>query len=431
MKMDGRVLTNRSGCGAQPLTWVWRHEATIHRGRWQVDAKHGDCSWKSPAARYWATAARDTPGGGRGGGLCPGIDMWWWRDAGRGGWWGLASRSRSCCGRDASSTSKPQSAQAKSDRQTTRCPWNQWHPSSPLRATDWGEWQWEMKREDCQGDSNDDGRDLQPWQAWLTMVHQGLRKVIFEEKSLTDYENVGEVVMQAEKQVEEMERALRKIEALQQKAVQEECLVTRTVDLAEVRGSLEEWREAIKSEYESLLAHGAIEPISGKEFEELRASEVEIEMIPAKLVATVKPPSRKKARLVGCGNMATCTETDLAASGIDTIGVRALISNTAIRQWDLAVADVKTAFLQAPRRKVEGKCTYNSGTTTSGQGPDIMGYGKDEKWVVRGALYGLAESPKDWGSYRDGRLRTMTWEKEGQRFHVEATVSQGKPTSGR
>ena len=65
-----------------------------------------------------------------------------------------------------------------------------------------GEWQWEMKREDCQGDSND-GQDLQPWQAWLTMVHQGLRKVIFEEKSLTDYENVGEVVMQAEKQVEE------------------------------------------------------------------------------------------------------------------------------------------------------------------------------------------------------------------------------------
>ena len=41
--------------------------------------------------------------------------------------------------------------------------------------------------------------------------------------------------MQAEKQVEEIERALRKIEALQQMAVQEECLVTRTVDLSEVR----------------------------------------------------------------------------------------------------------------------------------------------------------------------------------------------------
>ena len=283
-----------------------------------------------------------------------------------------------------------------------------------------GEWQWEMKGEDCQGDSND-GKDLQPWQAWLTMVHQGLRKVIFEEKSLTDYENVGEVVMQAEKQVEEIERALRKIEALQQMAVQEECLVTRTVDLAEVRGSLEEWREAIRCEYESLLAHEAIEPISGKAFEELRASEVEIEMIPAKLVATVKPPSRKKARLVGCGNMATCTETDLAASGIDTIGVRALISNTAIRQWDLAVADVKTAFLQAPRRKVEGKCTI-VGPPQVVKDLNIMRYGKDEKWVVRGALYGLAESPKDWGSYRDGRLKTMAWEEEGQRFHVEATA---------
>lgn len=59
--------------------------------------------------------------------------------------------------------------------------------------------------------------------------------------------------------------------------------------------------EAINSEYEyeSLLSHGAIEPISGKDFERLRSSDVEI-----------KPPARKKARLVGCGNMATCTETE-------------------------------------------------------------------------------------------------------------------------
>ena len=262
-----------------------------------------------------------------------------------------------------------------------------------------GEWQWELHGKDAEdAELRDDGEreDLHPWQGWMTMVHKELSKVILEEKSMTDYESVGEVVMQAEQQVKDLEVALRTLEVLEHKAVEEECLVTRTVDLTEVRGSLEDWREAVKSEYESLLSHGAIEPISGKDFEKMKSSEVVIEMIPAKLVATVKPPARKKARIVGCGNMATCTETDLAASGIDTIGVRAMISTTAVRQWHLAVADVKTAFLQAPRRKVENKCTVVCPPQVV-RDLDILKLGREERWIVRGALYGLAESPKDWG----------------------------------
>ena len=77
---------------------------------------------------------------------------------------------------------------------------------------------------------------------------------------------------------------------------------------------------------------------------------------------------------------------------------------------------MKTAFLQAPRRKVEGKCTI-VGPPQVVKDLDIMGYGKDEKWVVRGALY--------WGSYRDGRLRTHDLGK--RRTEVSCGGHSGSP----
>lgn len=85
------------------------------------------------------------------------------------------------------------------------------------------------------------------------------------------------------------------------------------------------------------------------------------------------------------------------------------------------MADVKTAFLQASRRKVKGNCTVASPPQVV-RDLGIMRFGKEERWVVRGALYGLAESPKDWGCYRDGWLRRMAWTEEQRRFLLVATA---------
>lgn len=50
---------------------------------------------------------------------------------------------------------------------------------------------------------------------------------------------------------------------------EQETLVTKTLTLEEVRKELEEWKDPIKSEYESLLKHKAIEPINREQYQEL------------------------------------------------------------------------------------------------------------------------------------------------------------------
>ena len=44
-----------------------------------------------------------------------------------------------------------------------------------------------------------------------------------------------------------------------------------------------------------------------------------------------------------------------------------------------------------------------------------------EQWRVRCALYGFAESPADWGAFRDKSLRSMSWEVEDEVFTVMPT----------
>ena len=81
-------------------------------------------------------------------------------------------------------------------------------------------------------------------------------------------------------------------------------MVTRTLSLDKLRKELNEWRAPIKDEYESVLRHQAIEPINREQCLELQKTH-DIEVIPGKLVATIKPPFKRKARLVACGNQAS------------------------------------------------------------------------------------------------------------------------------
>ena len=285
-----------------------------------------------------------------------------------------------------------------------------------------GEWSWELDIEGQEErDHGEEGVDSME-RAMLTLQHREAQQWLLEEKSLADYEQVGEITMAVQEEINNMEKRLRKMELLEAKAIENECLVTRTVDLAEVRQDLQGWREAILKEYESLLQHGAIKPISGPEFEALKKSEKELEVIPAKLVATIKPPSRRKARLVGCGNMVQTMGDgeDLAASGIDTIGVRTIVDGAATRGWKLSTADFKTAFLQAPRREHGNRTTIVTPPQVL-RDLQVMKCGDQERWEVKGALYGLAESPKDWSCFRDARMREMRWKDENFESWLEST----------
>ena len=88
---------------------------------------------------------------------------------------------------------------------------------------------------------------------------------------------MGETLKDIDDEVQRLEGALRGLAKLEPMVKEQETLVTKTLTLDEVRRELEEWKEPIKSEYESLLKHKAIEPINREQYQELqRTHDIEV-----------------------------------------------------------------------------------------------------------------------------------------------------------
>ena len=82
--------------------------------------------------------------------------------------------------------------------------------------------------------------------------------------------------------------------------------------------------------------------------------------------------------------------------------------------WIIAGLDISKAFLTAPMNRAQ-----REGRLVVVQPPRAavkLGLcTKEERWIVRKALYGLAESPAAWVEWRDQRLQGMSWvSKDGQ-----------------
>ena len=255
--------------------------------------------------------------------------------------------------------------------------------------------------------------------AWATLEHLHLRKLEVEERQLIRGE-AGEasltVLSQAEEQCKEIENF---IQENQHDKTGEEVMVNQPVSLEEVRRNLSDWKEALKSEYESLKNFGAIRPVGPDELAKLHEEFEVVEKLPTMLVAVKKPPMRLKARVVACGNHAEAATGSTTAGGVDTVVVRTLVSEAANRDLAILTSDVKTAFLQAPRRNTPGRVTILSP-------PMILREARcldsaDEKWVVERAMYGLTESPKDWGDFRNSKMKEMRWMSNGQEKWIRAS----------
>ena len=261
-------------------------------------------------------------------------------------------------------------------------------------------------------------RYLDHLQQLCLLQHHELCRLRREETQVGDYDMMGETLKDIDDEVQRLEGALRGLAKLEPMVKEQETLVTKTLTLDEVRRELEEWKEPIKSEYESLLKHKAIEPINKEQYQELQRTH-DIEVIPGKLVATIKPPFKRKARLVACGNQASKNEdAEVAAGGLCTVCTRSLVSKAAQNEWGCATVDVKTAFLQAPRREEKGKLTLVTPPAITKEA-QVCG---QEWWLVKGALYGLVESPKDWAVYRDATCKTISWKGEtGQHRRLAPT----------
>ena len=142
-----------------------------------------------------------------------------------------------------------------------------------------------------------------------------------------------------------------------------------------------------------------------------------------KLVYTVKPPQpdetkpevekfKRKARIVLCGNMA---EADASEVYSGTAFIRA-----AREGWCVGVLDITSAFLQTlleavddapvvvatPPRILERQALVE---------PKML-------WGITHAVYGLRQSPKLWGSYRDATVKQLVVELGG----VPHRLQQGR-----
>ncbi|CAE7275199.1 RE1 [Symbiodinium sp. CCMP2456] len=190
-------------------------------------------------------------------------------------------------------------------------------------------------------------------------------------------------------------------------------LQSKIISQEQVRQEMPKWCGPLQEEYDNLTKDsGTVRPLTDQEFSELlNDTSIALELIPGKGVYVHKSTGKRRARIVCCGNHQSSeshSKTELFASGIGGEGIRMLVRRAALmRGWDLATADVKAAFLQAP--VIAGQCGGKPRVIVV-KVPQIMrasGVCSERYWLVQKAMYGLAVSPKCWVTHRNKVLRDL------------------------
>ncbi|CAE7316154.1 RE1, partial [Symbiodinium microadriaticum] len=191
--------------------------------------------------------------------------------------------------------------------------------------------------------------------------------------------------------------------------------VVHNVDPTEAAGVFSRWVPSVQKELSSFdSAARKINNDDPQVLEDLRTGKAKI--VPMKVVYTVKPPSeeaasagelfRRKARIVACGNMMAESGEETYAGTAPAEVVRSALSISSLKGWDAATLDVTAAFLQTPLKEVQ--CQQR----ILGQPPRALVRaglcGERELWEFTHAVYGLRESPRWWGEFRDHRLAQLS-----------------------
>ena len=256
---------------------------------------------------------------------------------------------------------------------------------------------------------------------WMLFQHQAIGEVIQEMASFVmedgGQECEGDLIRKLHRERNGLEAQLKVIQTVEEE-VQREVLQTKTVAMQDLRNDPEPWYEPFKDEYDNLV-RTVIKPLDGEQTKEIIKNSEKVERVPGKVVATIKPPFKRRGRIVACGNfMATTSDFETAASAIDTISVRAVLRLAADRHWQVSSTDIRKAFLNAPRLE-KPKCV------TLVDPPqflrDLQVVAQDETWQVTGALYGFSESPRDWGLHRDKVLAKKRWKVDKTMFYLRET----------
>ena len=219
----------------------------------------------------------------------------------------------------------------------------------------------------------------------------------------------------------------------------EAVLQTKIVPNWQVLQHFETWRPAVVAEYLSLTEEKqALEPVTQATLDDLTNKGFKVTVIPSKLICSIKAPKgRLKARLVACGNYLGSVlgeskaqkKHDLYASGVDLTHLRMLLAFSSRRGMPIWTVDIKTAFLNSellPRNR-EGaqEAAANAGARAAVHEDTpkdpaeyvvlfppkvLVSKGvvpQGVYFVVKKAVYGLDQSPRDWGFTRDAKLRAL------------------------
>ena len=191
----------------------------------------------------------------------------------------------------------------------------------------------------------------------------------------------------------------------------QEFLVTKTISNAEVWANLEAWQPSIKAEFDQLVNNKrAVRQITKSELQQLAQQKgLPIEVLPGKMVHTRKSGTGAyKSRAVVCGNYEAPDNAEHYAGGSDANQVRAMLRLGALQNWMCACTDIRTAFLNAPRRETNKLLAMEIPVVFRKLGLADS----NQIWLIDKALYGLTSSPRDWGVHRDETVPKITWHRE-------------------
>ena len=148
-----------------------------------------------------------------------------------------------------------------------------------------------------------------------------------------------------------------------------------------------------------------MQPLTEAQLDEWRRLERPFQIIPSKLVHTIKAHSGKyKCRCVSCGNHeehSIFRKVNCYAGGADGTTIRAVLRLCAAWSCRISSFDVSTAFLQSKlldRHKVPTVVS----TPYLWRKHQVC---SERWWLVTGALYGLCMSPRSWCESRDDTMR--------------------------
>ena len=217
---------------------------------------------------------------------------------------------------------------------------------------------------------------------------------------------------------DQLQEAQHQKDHVDQRRLEQEFLITKTISNNEVWSHLDDWRASIEAEFEQLVkTKKAVRQVAKSELHRLaQEAHLPIELLPAKMVHTRKAGSGAyRSRAVVCGNYEHVGEDDRYAGGADGNQIRAQVRLASSKRWAVCGTDIRVAFLNAPKRD-ETKITAMEVPTVFRK----LGLaGSDDVWIIQKAVYGLTSSPRDWCLYRDETLPTMSWRRLREGHEVE------------